>query len=351
VNNSVCVCDSGWSQSLEMSYFDEDGENKLNQTACNRNETVEHVIFGGALGVAALIFLMQVFITRKKIHLQHALPILFTTCFIITVAVYRLASEAALFGVDTAFTLLVNGLILGGVWVNVLDMQKYLVYLSRTYPFIMIKGSRIETVTRFFKTTFYPRLISSLVVTQLIWISLLLKKRSQQEYLIRAFLGFVSFTATIHLFSYWYVTYIVVQDLTTLKTAKTKNIVQSRQIIWIKEELPKIKRYRMQVILTKIGTILLLLLPLVSKFFFKNFIYFVFGYISPALIVLLNGVLKQYRKRQLRQSYSSDSGTDQRLSSGLSNKFMKPITSKSQDSTSSGKSLIKPNFSITINSL
>uniref|UniRef100_A0A7S3V2B6 Uncharacterized protein n=1 Tax=Aplanochytrium stocchinoi TaxID=215587 RepID=A0A7S3V2B6_9STRA len=163
--DEFCVCDDGFSQSLEFSFFVD--EPFLNSSICIYNENAVSRLYMVLVALAIFTSCMQILKLENQRQVRRQLPHIGYSVFITGESFYRVYyPDKALCGVDPVFTLVFSQCAVLAAWQGYIFLSKYLRYVAKKVQLDAF-FLRAEAYQRVY---FYVLVIHSVSV-QLFWIS------------------------------------------------------------------------------------------------------------------------------------------------------------------------------------
>jgi len=306
--NGTCICENGWTQSLEYNYFVEN-EYALKFGLCNYNESIIQglLIFYLVLSMMSLVGIIVVSITFNKLSLRVKLTIGSRSLEPVYI-LYRLVGDDALFGRDITLSVLYSIAWTVGLATCSFEFAKYISYLNDSYT----ASSDLRWISKYFSN--WPTFIANAtcgIGVQFFWISALVDDNQGKALILhRIFylsiiLNLLYFFLQIHLMG------LIAGDMRAVIESKWNEISDSQQ----QARLRMKKRYNRLNITRKTFRVLLILVlilmgvfPLIWNWWLANSIYLGFLYLAgwngATLFMLYVRTTHLMRKR--RDSSSSN---------------------------------------------
>jgi len=171
--NSTCVCQSGWTHSLEFNYAVE--ENALEQSVCNYNDNLWKTIYIINAFVAGLALLLQLYISIRIGKCLTRKSAMFAGAYFCQFSfhLYGAFGEKSTLGVDTVFSFLLFNSFMAAAFMVARSYIKTLEYLNVSLPMATDNRWMAKYFLRFNKVYIVLMVLGS----QLGWVSTLLEQR------------------------------------------------------------------------------------------------------------------------------------------------------------------------------
>uniref|UniRef100_A0A7S3PNU0 Uncharacterized protein n=1 Tax=Aplanochytrium stocchinoi TaxID=215587 RepID=A0A7S3PNU0_9STRA len=268
--NGSCVCNKGWSDTIEFSYFG-NVDGVVNETSfCNYNEDLATMSYTVTLILAFAAIIVQVFSSEFE---QRDERCLFCGLFMVSgFCLIRIKDpDSSLFGVSLPFSVLVaNATTLFGA-AQVLYFNGYLDYLSKTFS---ISGNNYIGLAKSYLKQETVIIISDVVMFQPWWLSTFTHaNKNASLVLVRLSLGYTVFRV-LYVIPLVYILHRYIQDMDHILSLKPSQHTQDAEFIkLVQKKLPQTKRMRKLLFVYCFLAIPFYSLPLMWNFILSEMMY------------------------------------------------------------------------------
>jgi len=311
--NNTCLCDEGWSQSLELAFFNED-ESGTSGT-CGNNEQFIFWLHVLNLVLCCTALLQQLLFVGSLGSLKRAVPGLVLMLLLITASSRRISNQNAFLADDLIYSFFFANAFACMHVLLVIFFDRYLEYLSKRLNFGDVRDIRNRVI--FVRKLNIVLIFGDTIASQLLWIAAL-TNQGTALFLIRFALTIFMLRNIYNTSLYVFVFTSTIRDLKLLMQAKNFGGIQAGKennfVDWLNRRIPQMIKMRKDAIVSSSITLFFIYIPAV----FTDFGIEILKYTLIVVpITFMIGVISTVKLNaiKMKSNDSSDMGND-RVSTG-----------------------------------
>uniref|UniRef100_A0A7S3LRE9 Epidermal growth factor-like domain-containing protein n=1 Tax=Aplanochytrium stocchinoi TaxID=215587 RepID=A0A7S3LRE9_9STRA len=208
VNATTCVCEEGWAQSKEFSFFVKTDE--LERSFCNFNQDLVQAIYIIILITSTICLILQVPPSlASKSRLKRSITWNSGIFFAFLYSAYRVGNPTAMYGFDVVFSFLIGNSLLCLANGALIFFSRYVHYLTKSFPWAT---EYVRQYAQQLQKLLFLVMVLDVFVFQLHWVIALVPKNSTKLILLRCIFGYL-LVRYLMIFVFLYVMQLFINDM------------------------------------------------------------------------------------------------------------------------------------------